>query len=289
MSGVEHDALGLVGDIRAHDLAGGSFDDPAIGVEFARNQALAQPVSGRQDGLVLVIGDGVGREQHARHLAEHHFLHNDGHADVRLVEAVAVSVSQGALREPRRPASGQRAEHGVVATHEQEGVELARERVRSRILAHGTGADRHQRVLIGPAAQGVVRLGDDRPGLGMNRDALDECRDVGAGLPHGGRHVPGDAFQDAADLAVDAAGRHCGDEDLGGHDEPGRHAESQLSQPGQIGRLAPEGGRIAMRRLAGRHDGGMGQNGHASRHSSTTPRPCRHTILRHAEEAGLEG
>jgi hypothetical protein len=87
----------LGGDRPFHDGAVAHLVD--VGVHQARDQGLAEAEDGLHRGDLPVGGDRVGREQDAGRAGEDHLLHDHGHLDLPVVEAVAHAVGHGPLGE----------------------------------------------------------------------------------------------------------------------------------------------------------------------------------------------
>ena len=98
--GVDGKLLG--GDRLGDDLAVPHLVD--VCVHQAGDQGLAEAEAGLHGGDLPVGGDGVGREQDAGRLREDHLLHDHGHLDLPVVEAVPQAVGHGPLGEERGPA-----------------------------------------------------------------------------------------------------------------------------------------------------------------------------------------
>ena len=76
----------------------------AVRVDQAGDQGLAEAEAGLHGGVLPVARDGVGREQDAGSGREDHLLHDHGHVDLPVVEAVPQAVGHGSLGEERCPA-----------------------------------------------------------------------------------------------------------------------------------------------------------------------------------------
>ena len=86
----------LGGDGLGDDLAVPHLVD--VGIHEAGDQRLAEAEAGLHGGDLPVGGDGIGREQDAGRLREDHLLHDHGHADIAVVEAVPQAVGHSPLR-----------------------------------------------------------------------------------------------------------------------------------------------------------------------------------------------
>ena len=98
--GVDGKLLG--GNRLGDDLAVPHLVD--VRVHHAGDQGLTEAEAGLHRGDLPVAGDGVGREKNAGRLREDHPLHDDGHVDLPVVQAVSRAVSHGPLGEERGPA-----------------------------------------------------------------------------------------------------------------------------------------------------------------------------------------
>ena len=92
----------LRSDRLGDDLAVAHF--VGVCVHQSRDQGLAEAEAGLHDGDLPVARDGVGREQDASRMREDHLLHDHGHLDHAVVEAVPQAVGHGPLGEQRCPA-----------------------------------------------------------------------------------------------------------------------------------------------------------------------------------------
>ena len=98
--GVDRELLG--GDRLGDDLAVTHLVD--VRVHEAGDQGLAEAEAGLHGGDLPVGGDGVGREQDAGRLRKDHLLHDHGHVDLPMLEAVPQAVGHRPLGEERGPA-----------------------------------------------------------------------------------------------------------------------------------------------------------------------------------------
>ena len=134
--GVDGKLLG--GDRLGDDLAVPHLVD--VGIHQTGDQGLAEAEAGLHGGDLPVARNGVGREQDAGCLREDHLLHDHGHVDLPVVEAVPQAVGHGPLGEERGPAPADVLEdfrpHDV-----QERVLLAREGGRRQVLRRRAGSD----------------------------------------------------------------------------------------------------------------------------------------------------
>src|SRR5260370_947706 len=75
-----------------------------VRVHQAGDQGLAEAEAGLDGDDLPVGGDGVGREEDARRLREDHPLHDHGHVDLPVAEAVPQAVGHGPFGEQGGPA-----------------------------------------------------------------------------------------------------------------------------------------------------------------------------------------
>ncbi len=169
----------LAGDLLGDDLAAAHLVD--VRVHQAGDQRLAEAEAGLHGDDLPVGGDGVGREQDAGCLREDHLLHDHGHVDLPVVEAVPKAVGHGPLGEERGPAPADVLEDRRRSHDVQIRVLLAREGCRRQVLrrrarSHGVGGS-------------LAELGDR---------ASDRRRHIVRGS---------DSFEGAADLRAERADR----------------------------------------------------------------------------------
>jgi hypothetical protein len=127
------------GDCLGDNLAVSHFVD--VGVHQAGHQGLAEAEAGLDGDDLPVGGDGVGREEDASRLREEHPLHDHGHVDLLVVEAVPHAVGHGALGEQRGPALPDVLEDRSQPHNVQVRVLLAREGGRRQVLRRRAGPD----------------------------------------------------------------------------------------------------------------------------------------------------
>src|SRR5215471_6461284 len=99
---------GADGELLSGDCLGDNFTVPHlvdVRVHQAGYQGLAEAEAGLDGDDFPVGGDGVGREENAGRLREEHLLHDHGHVDLPVVEAVPQAVGYGPLGEQGGPAS----------------------------------------------------------------------------------------------------------------------------------------------------------------------------------------
>ena len=169
----------LGADRLGDDLAVAHLEE--VRVDQAGHQGLAQAEHRLHGGDLPVGGDRVGREEDAGSLRDDHLLHDHGHVDRPVVEAVPQAVGHRPLGEERSPAPTDVAEDGR-RTHD----------VQVRVLLAGEGGRRQ--VLRG-------RAGSDRAG-GLLAESGERTRD------RRGQIVgDGDPFERPADLCAQGADR----------------------------------------------------------------------------------
>ena len=75
-----------------------------VRVHQAGDQRLTEAEAGLDGRHLAVAGDGIGGKQDARHMREDHTLHDHGHANLPVVDAIAETVGHGPLGKERGPA-----------------------------------------------------------------------------------------------------------------------------------------------------------------------------------------
>jgi hypothetical protein len=105
------------------------------------DQSLAEAEAGLHGGDLPVGRHGVGREQDAGHLREDHLLHDHGHVDGAVVDAVPLAVGHGPLGEERGPAPADVLEDRGRPDDVQVGVLLTGEGGRRQVLRRRAGSD----------------------------------------------------------------------------------------------------------------------------------------------------
>ena len=147
-----------------------------VPVHHTGDQGFAEAPGGIHGGNPPVRGHGIGGEQDPGRLREHHRLHDDGHVDPSVVEAVAQAVGHRPLGEQRGPAPPDVLEDRRHAHDVQVGVLLAREGRGRQVLRRRAGADRVGSVLAEPGERGA----DRRDEIVGQRDLLDHPADLRA-------------------------------------------------------------------------------------------------------------
>ena len=162
----------LGGNRLGDDLAVSHLVD--VRVHQAGDQGLAEAEAGLHGGDLPVGGDGVGREHDAGRLREDHLLHDHGHVDLPVVEAVPQAVGHGPLGEQRRPAPADVLEDRRRTHNVQVGVLLAGEGGRRQVLCRRAGPDGVGSVLAEPGD----RAGDRRRQIVRDGDPLEGPADL---------------------------------------------------------------------------------------------------------------
>ena len=169
---VDGDLLG--GDHPGDDLAVTHRVD--VRVHQARDQGLAQAEAGLHGGDLPVTRDGVGREQDAGRLREDHLLHDHGHVDPPVIEAVPLAVGHRPLGEERGPAPADVLEDRRRPHDVEVRVLLAREGDRRQVLCRRAGSDGVRGLLAEPDE----RAGDRLRQVVGDGDPLDDPADLRA-------------------------------------------------------------------------------------------------------------
>ena len=170
--GVDGKLLG--GDRLGDDLAVPHLVD--VRVHQAGDQGLAEAEAGLHGGDLPVRGDGVGREQDAGRLREDHLLHDHGHVDLPVVEAVPQAVGHGPLGEQRGPAPADVLEDRRRPHDVQVRVLLAREGGRRQVLRRRARPDGVGGLLAEPGE----RAGDRRRQIVGDGDPFEGPADLRA-------------------------------------------------------------------------------------------------------------
>ena len=170
--GVDGKPLG--GDRLGDDLAVPHLVD--VRVHQAGDQGLAEAEAGLHRGDLPVGRDGVGREEDAGRLREDHLLHDDGHVDLPVVEAVPQAVGHGPLGEQRGPAPADVLEDRGRPHDVQVRVLLAREGGRRQVLRRRARSDG----VGGLLAETGERAGDRRRQIVGDGDPFEGPADLRA-------------------------------------------------------------------------------------------------------------
>ena len=158
----------------ADDLAVPHLVD--VRVHQAGDQGLPEAEAGLHGGDLPVARDGVGREKDAGRLREDHLLHDHGHMDLPVVEAVPQTVGHGPLREERRPAPADVLEDRRRPQDVQVGVLLTREGGRRQVLRRRAGSNG----VGGLGSEPCERAVDRRDQIVRDGD----CLELSDGSPH---------------------------------------------------------------------------------------------------------
>ncbi len=134
---------GLNGTLFGGDRLGDDFvvsHREDVRVHQAGDQGLAEAEAGVHGGDPAVARDGVGREQDAGRLREDHLLHDHGHVDRTVVDAVPLAIGHGPLGEQRGPAPADVLEDRRRSHDVQVRVLLAGEGSRRQVLSRRAGS-----------------------------------------------------------------------------------------------------------------------------------------------------
>ena len=215
--GVDGTLLG--GDRLGDDVAVAHLVD--VGVHKAGDQGLAEAKAGLQGGNLPVGRDGVGREQDAGRLREDHLLHDHGHEDLPVVEAVPQAVGHGPLGEQRGPAPADVLEDRCRPGDVEVRVLLAREGGRRQVLRRRAGSDGVGGLLAEPGEL----AGDRRRHIVRDDDPFDGPADLRAERADRLPVVRVQARQPIEPIIDRRRFRHDPTERLRRHAEASRHAD----------------------------------------------------------------
>ncbi len=216
--GVDGKLLG--GDRLGDDLAVPHLVD--VRVHQAGDQGLAEAEAGLHGGDLPVARDGVGREQDAGRLREDHLLHDHGHVDLPVVEAVPQAVGHGPLGEERGPAPADVLEDRRRPHDVQVRVLLAREGGRRQVLRRRAGSDGVGGLLAEPGE----RAGDRRRQIVGDGDPFEGPADLRAERADRLPVVRLQARQPIEPIVDRRRFRHDPPEGVRRHAEAGRHADA---------------------------------------------------------------
>ena len=216
--GVDGELLG--GDRLGDDLAVAHLVD--VRVHQAGDQGLAEAEAGLHGGDLPVGRDGVGREQDAGRLREDHLLHDHGHVDLPVVEAVPQAVGHGPLGEERGPAPADVLEDRRRPHDVQVRVLLAREGGRRQVLRRRAGSDGVGGLLAEPGE----RAGDRRRQIVGDGDPFEGPADLRAERADRLPVVRLQARQPIEPIVDRRRFRHDPPEGVRRHAEASRHADA---------------------------------------------------------------
>ena len=216
--GVDGELLG--GDRLGDDLAVAHFVD--VRVHQPGDQGLAEAEAGLHGGDLPVARDGVGREQDASRMREDHLLHDHGHLDHPVVEAVPQAVGHGPLGEQRCPAPADVLEDRRRPDDVQVRVLLAcegrrRQVLRRRARSYGVG---------GLLAEPGERAGDCRRQILRDGDPFEGPADLRAQRTDRLPVVRVQARQSIEPIVDRRRFRHDPSEGVRRHAEASRHADA---------------------------------------------------------------
>ncbi len=186
------------------------------------DERLAESDGGLDGGDLAVRRDGVGGEQHARSVGGDHLLHDHGHRDGAVVDAVAQAICHGPIGEQRCHAPADVLDDRGRPGDVQEGVVLTCERrsrqvLRRRARPNGVGRVR---------AEPVHRIGDRRRDIVGDGDGFDRPAHFGTeradGVPIVGIQI-GESLEQIVDRRSDSDDSP---ERVRGHTESGRHGDA---------------------------------------------------------------
>ena len=140
------------------------------------HQRVAESDAGLHRGNSPAPAHRVGREQDAGRTRDHEPLHDHGHVDRPMSDAVADPVGDRTIGEQRRPAPTDVRNDRVRTGHAEEAVVLAGERRRGQVLRGGAGAHGAGHA---PTEAGNGP-GDGRHEIGRHRNLVEHRPDPGA-------------------------------------------------------------------------------------------------------------
>ena len=192
------------------------------GVHQTGDQGLAEAEAGLHRDDLPVRRDRVGREQDAGCHREDHLLHDHGHVDLPVVEAVPQAVGHGPLGEQRGPAPADVLEDRRRPHDVQVRVLLARERRRRQVLRRRAGTDGVGGLLAEPGE----RTGDRRRHIVRDGDPFEGPADLRAERADRLPVVRAQARQPIEPIVDRRRFRHDPPERVRRHTEAGRHADA---------------------------------------------------------------
>ena len=208
-----------------------------VRVHQTGDQGLAEAEAGLHRGDLPVGRDGVRGKEDASRLRENHLLHDHGHANRTVVDAVPLAVGHGPLGEERGPAPADMAEDRGQAHDVQVRILLAGERGRRQVLCRRAGSNGVGSILAEPGES----AGDRRREVARNGDPFDGSADLRAErtdrLPVVRMHA-GQLIEPVVDRR-----RRCDDppERVRGHAEASRHVDAvDPRQNSQVRALAAD-------------------------------------------------
>ena len=210
----------LGADRLGDDLAVAHLVD--VRVHQAGDQGLAEAEAGLHGGDLPVARDGVGREQDAGRLREDHLLHDHGHVDLPVVDAVPLAVGHGPLGEQRGPAPADVLEDRRRPHDVQVRVLLAGEGGRRQVLRRRAGSDGVGGLLAEPGE----RAGDRRREIARDGDPFDGPADLRAERADRLPVVRVQARQPIEPIVDRRRFRHDPPEGVRRHAEASRHADA---------------------------------------------------------------
>ena len=204
-----------------------------VRVHQAGDQGLAEAEGGLHGGDLPVGRDGVGREQDAGRLREDHLLHDHGHLDLPVVEAVPQAVGHGPLGEERGPAPADVLEDRGWPHDVEVRVLLAGEGGCRQVLCRRAGSDGVRRLLaeLGESA------GDRRREIARDGDPFEGPADLRAERADRLPVVRVQARQPIEPIVDRRRVRHDPPEGVRRHAEASRHADA--FDPRKLPRCAP--------------------------------------------------
>ncbi len=223
------------GDGLGDDLVVSHRED--VRVDQTGDQGLAEAEARVHGGDLPVARDGIGREQDAGRLREDHPLHDHGHVDRTVVDAVVPAIGDGPLGEQRGPAPADVLEDGRRPHDVQIRVLLAGEGGRRQVLRRRAGADG----VGGPFAERGERAGDRRRDIVRDGDPFDGPANLRAERPEPLPVVRFQARQPVEPAAERRRLRHDPPEGVRRHAEAPRHADAvDPRQRAQVRALAAD-------------------------------------------------
>ena len=210
----------LGGDGLGDDATVAHLED--VSVHQTGDQGLAEAEARLDRDDLPVRRDRVGREQDAGGHRRDHPLHDHGHVDLPVVEAVPQAIGHGPLGEEGGPAPADVPQDRRRPNDVQVSVVLARERGRRQVLRRGAGSDGVGRLLAEPGE----RTGDRRRQIVRDGDLVDGPPDLRAERADRLPVVRTQARQPIKPIIDRRRFRHDPPERVRCHTEAGRHADA---------------------------------------------------------------
>src|ERR687886_834823 len=134
----------LIAQTALNDLAGRRIGHKMIGIDGAGDHSLSETGAGVDHRLTALAGKGMSREEHASCNRINHLLDHHSQAHGRVIDAQALTVTDGPVGPQRSPAAFHRFEHRFDADDIEVGILLTGKTGEGQVFSRSRRAHSHR-------------------------------------------------------------------------------------------------------------------------------------------------